>query len=138
MPSDALQLLAKELGSLVQRLRSWTPTRWSAQLAPWGTRADLARHLAQWLADQGAELEGQPQRPLPVLHPDLLLADQLAVTGDDLVRAAPTDEACRDAVAHVLAHRFDLLGEEPPASLGGAQALALGREVCLRAARSQD
>ena len=126
------QLLAKELDSLVQRVRAWSPTRWAAEAAPWGTRADLGRHLAQWLADQASSLEGQPQRDLPVLHPDLLVADQLAVTGDDLVRAMAADEVCRDAVAHLLAHRFDLLGEDPPASLGGAATLVCGREVCGR------
>lgn len=126
----AQQLLAKEVGSLVQRLRLWTPARWSAAAGPWETRADLGRHLAQWLADRAADLEGLPHRALPVLHPDLLIADQLAVTGDDLVRAGPSDALCQDAVAHLLAHRFDLLGDEPPTSLGGADTLARGRGVC--------
>ena len=130
VPTPPQQLLVKELGSLVQRLRLWTPQRWSAAADPWGTRADLARHLAQWCADRAAELEGERQRPLPVLQPDLLLADQLAVTGDDLVRTGPSDALCADAVAHVLLHRHDLLGEEPPPSLGGTSALTRGREVC--------
>jgi hypothetical protein len=128
--TEAQQLLAKEVASLVQRLRLWTPARWAAAADPWGTRADLGRHLAQWLADRTAELEGGPLRPLPVLHPDLLVADQLAVSGDDLVRAAPGDPLCQDAVAHLLAHRFDLLGEEPPASLGGRPTAVRGRQVC--------
>ena len=132
MPSDACLLLAKEVGALVQRLRLWTPARWAAAAEPWGTRADAGRHLAQWLADTAAVLEGRPRRRLPLLHPDLLVADQLAVTGDDLVRCAPQDAVCGDAVDHLLAHRFDLLEEEPPASLGGAAALARGREVCAR------
>lgn len=123
-------LLAKEVGSLVGRLRLWTPARWAAAAEPWGTRADLGRHLAQWCADRAAELEGRPRRALPVLAPDLLVADQLAVCGDDLVRAGPPDELCAEAVAHLLAHRLDLLAEEPPASLGGAAALQRGREVC--------
>ena len=123
-------LLAKEVSSLVRRLRLWTPARWAAAADPWGTRADLGRHLAQWLADRAAEAEGQPQRTLPGLHPDLLVADQLAVAGDDLVRAEPAPDVVADAVAHLLAHRFDLLAEEPPASLGGAAALRRGREVC--------
>jgi hypothetical protein len=126
-------LLAKEVGSLVQRLRLWTPSRWAASCAPWGTRADLGRHLAQWWADRTAELEGQPRRLLPVLAPDLLVADQLAVTGDDLVRACPAPELEADAVAHLLLHRYDLLGEDPPASLGGPDAVIRGREVCARA-----
>ena len=71
-------------------------------------------------------------RELPVLRPDLLVADQLAVTGDDLVRCAPSEAVCRDAVDHLLAHRLDLLDEDPPSSLGGAEALARGRAVCSR------
>ncbi len=132
MPPDPRQLLAKEVGALVQRLRLWTPARWAAAAGPWGTRADVGRHLAQWLADTAAELEGRPRRPLPLLRPDLLVADQLAVTGDDLVRCAPPEAVCGDAVDHLLAHRFDLLDEEPPAGLGGAVTLARGREVCAR------
>jgi hypothetical protein len=127
VPDD---LLAKEAGSLVQRLRLWAPARWAAACEPWGTRADLGRHLAQWCADRAAELERGLRRELPVLSPDLLVADQLAVTADDLVRARPGPELVADAVAHLLAHRYDLLGEEPPASLGGAAVLARGREVC--------
>lgn len=123
-------LLAKELGALVQRLRLWTPARWAATCEPWGTRADVGRHLAQWFADQAALLEGEPRRPLPALAPDLLVADQLAVTGDDLLRAEPPPTLAADAVAHLLVHRHDLLGEEPPSSLGGVAALARGREVC--------
>jgi hypothetical protein len=123
-------LLAKEISSLVQRLRLWTPGRWAASCGSWGTRADLGRHLAQSCADLAADLEGVPRRVLPVLAPDLLVADQLAVTGDDLVRAGPGTEQQEDVVAHVLAHRIDLLGEEPPAALGGPAALARGRAVC--------
>jgi hypothetical protein len=124
--------LAKELAALVQRLRLWTPARWAAACEPWGTRADVGRHLAQWCADQAALLEGAPRRELPVLVPDLLVADQLAVTGDDLLRAGPSPELAADAVAHLLAHRADLLGDEPPTALGGAVALARGRAVCAR------
>jgi hypothetical protein len=127
VPED---LLAKELGSLVQRLRLWTPARWAAACEPWGTRADLVRHVAQWCADRAADLEDEPRRPLPVLGADLLVADQLAVTGDDLLRAGPGPQLRQEGVAHLLAHRFDLIGEEPPASLGGAEAVARGREVC--------
>jgi hypothetical protein len=123
-------LLVKEVQSLVQRLRLWTPQRWAAACDPWGTRADCGRHLAQWLADRAAELDGELARQLPVLSPDLLVADQLAVTGDDLVRAEPGPELVQSAVDHVLAHRYDLLDEEPPASLGGPAALVRGRAAC--------
>ena len=125
-----MDVLDKEIRSLVQRLRLWTPQRWAATADPWGTRADLGRHLAQWLADAAADLESQPRRVLPVLKPDLLVADQLAVTGDDLVRAAPPEALVQQAVSHLLAHRWDLLAEEPPASLGGADRVRQGREVC--------
>jgi hypothetical protein len=125
-------LLTKEVAALVQRLRLWTPARWAAACDPWGTRADVARHLAQWFADRAAELEDLPRRVLPVLSPDLLVADQLAVTGDDLVRAGPGDALVEEAVAHLLAHRYDLLDEEPPGSLGGPAAVERGRAVCLR------
>lgn len=126
MPSDARSLLAKEIGSLVQRLRLWTPNRWAAAADPWGTRADLGRHLAQSFV----QAAGEVTLALPELHPDLLVADQLAVTGDDLVRTDPTDEVCAQITYHLLAHRFDLLGEEPPTSLGGPDAVRRGRRVC--------
>jgi len=126
------ELLQKEVRSLVDRLRLWTPTRWAAAAEPWGTRADLGRHLASWLADTAAGLEGTGLHDLPVLKPDLLVADQLAVTGDDLVRCGPPPELCGDAVAHLLVHRFDLLGEDVPVSLGGWDTLSYGRTVCAR------
>ena len=128
--SDAQVLLRKEVGSMVERLRRWTPSRWAVAAAPWGTRAELGHHLAQVFADAAADLEREQRRPLPRLEHDLLVPDQLAVTGDDLVRAGPPETACRDAVAHLLLHRFELLGEAPPASLGGALALDRGRQVC--------
>jgi hypothetical protein len=127
VPSDAQVQLAKEIGSLVQRLRLWTPARWAATAEPWGTRADLGRHLAQALVAAAGEVA----LVLPVLHPDLLVADQLAVTGDDLVRTGPPDAVCADVVDHLLAHRWDLTGEEPPTSLGGPDAVRRGRRVCL-------
>lgn len=128
--SDAQAVLRKEVAALVDRLRRWTPSRWAVAADPWGTRADLGRHLAQAFADAAAALEGGPDRVLPRLDHDLLVADQLAVTGDDLLRAGPPDASCRDAVAHLLLHRFDLLDEQPPTSLGGPAALERGRQVC--------
>lgn len=126
----APDLLAKELSSLIGRLRIWTPTRWAAAAEPWGTRADLTRHLAQWFADEAAAAEGGPRRLLPTLSPDLLVVDQLAVTGDDLLRSAPGARTCSEAVDHLLVHRLDLLGDSPPASLGGEDAVRRGRAVC--------
>ena len=107
---DAGELLAREARSLVERLRVWTPARWAAEAPPYGTRADLVHHLAQWLARRAGEA---PVR-LPRLDSDLALPDQLAVTADDLVRTGTAELA---DVAHLLAHRADLLGEDVPAPL---------------------
>ncbi len=115
---------------MVDRLRRWPSSRWAVSAGPWGTRADLGRHLAQAFADAAADLEGGPRPALPRLEHDLLVPDQLAVTGDDLVRVGPPAAACADAVAHLLLHRFELLDESPPASLGGASVLVRGRQVC--------
>ncbi len=81
----AAVLLRRESGLLVQRLRLWTPARYAAAAAPWGTRGDLVHHLAQYLADLAAAAEGTARRRLPRLDSDLVLPDQLAVTADDLL-----------------------------------------------------
>ncbi len=112
MSEDETGLLAREAASLVARLRLWTAARWAAQ-ADGGSRADVVHHLAQWLADEA----GEAPVPLPVLDSPLALPDQLAVTADDLVRTRPAPEQALRAVAHLLAHRRDLLGEDVPASL---------------------
>ncbi len=129
-----VDLLRRESRSLVQRLRLWTPARYAAAAPPWGTRADLVHHLAQACADAAADLEHQPRRAVPRLDSDLALADQLAVTSDDLVRARPDDELARAATAHLLVHRHDLLGEQVPpalaAALGVADVVAAGRAAC--------
>ena len=130
--TDAAALLPREAASLVARLRLFTPARWSAALPPYGTRADAVHHLAQALADA----EGAAPVRLPRLDGDLALPDQLAVTADDLVRSGRADA---DAVAHLLLHRSELLGEPVPAGLVVAlgapdeQALlARGRVTCAR------
>lgn len=125
-------LLRRESRSLVQRLRLWTPARYAAAAAPWGTRGDLVLHLAQACADAAADLERAPRRTLPRLDSDLGLADQLAVTSDDLVRAAPGDDLARAVTAHLLVHRSDLLGDDVPASLADA----LGVDDVVRAGRA--
>ncbi len=125
VPEDAAPLLRREAASLVERLRLWTPSRWAAAAPVLGTRADVVHHLAQRLADAAADLEGGPRRALPRLDSDLGLPDQLAVTADDLVRARPDDVTARAATAHLLLHRWHLLGEDVPPGL----AQALGRDV---------
>ena len=136
--ADARALLRRESRSLVQRLRLWTPARYAAAAPPFTTRGALVHHLAQALADAAADLEGARRRPLPRLDTDLALADQLAVTSDDLVRAGPSTEQAVAATCHLLLHRHDLLGEPVPLSLaealvpGGGEAtvLAAGRAAC--------
>ncbi len=111
---DAGDLLAREARALVARLRVWTPQRWVASpgdgAPPYGTRGDLVHHLAQAFVTAAQETD----RSLPRLDSDLGLPDQLAVAADDLVRSGHADLA---AVAHLLAHRRDLLGEEVPPGL---------------------
>ena len=135
-PPSPADLLRRESRSLVQRLRLWTPARYAASAPPWGTRGDLVHHLAQALADAAADAEGGPRRPLPRLDSDLGLADQLAVTADDLVRTGPPDAVARAQTAHLLLHRSALLDDDVPASLAAAlgvpDVLAEGAEVCKR------
>jgi hypothetical protein len=107
---DAAELFAREARSLVERLRLWTPQRWAAAAPPYGTRGDLVHHIAQAFVFAA----GETDQPLPRLDSDLVLPDQLAVTADDLVRAG---SATMHHVAHLLAHRRDLLGEDVPPSL---------------------
>lgn len=139
MSEEPVDLLRRESRSLVQRLRLWTPARWEASAPPYGTRADLVRHLSQSLADAAARLEGEPVRDLPRLD-DLGVADQLAVTADDLVRAGPPAELARRATAHVLAHRSDLLGEAVPpglaAALGLEDVVSTGGTICEESRRT--
>jgi hypothetical protein len=123
---DPVALLRRESRSLVQRLRLWTPARYAAAAPPFGTRAELVHHLAQALADAAADLEGGPRRPLPRLDTDLALADQLAVTSDDLLRAGPGPDSAAAATCHLLLHRHDLLGEPVPPGL--VDALVPGRD----------
>jgi hypothetical protein len=132
--TDLPALLDREARSLVQRLRLWTPARWAAAAPVGGSRADLALHLAQALADAAAELEGGPRRQLPRLDSDLALPDQLAVTAADLLRAGPPDDLARAAAVHLLLHRWHLLDDAVPAGLGEAlgvaDVLAAGDRVC--------
>ena len=126
----SVDLLDREARSLVQRLRVWTPTRWAAAARPGLTRGDLAHHLAQALADA----EGAAPVRLPRLEADLALPDQLAVVADDLVRSDPHPDVAAGAVAHLLLHRHDLLGEDVPPgvadALGLGDVLAVGRRLC--------
>lgn len=136
MRDDPTALLAREARSLVQRLRLWTPTRYAAAAPRLGTRGDVVHHLAQALADTAADLQGAGRRPLPRLDSDLGLADQLAVTADDLVRCGPTPGVAVACTAHLLLHRTQLLDDVVPAglaaSLGLADPLRTGQDACDR------
>lgn len=105
-------LLAREGASFVARLRLFTPARWAAEALPFGTRGDLVHHLAAALVVAA----GETREPLPRLD-DLGLADQLAVTADDLVRVGPAPAVALDQVAHLLLHRRELLDEAVPTGL---------------------
>ncbi len=87
---------------LLSRLRRWSADSWARPATPpeypdpaFGasarrpagtTRAEVAAAVAQRLADLAADAEGRPRQPVPRL-PDTVLADQLAVLFDDVVRA---------------------------------------------------
>jgi hypothetical protein len=78
--------LAEQVGRLADRLRSLSDVRLRAALPGAGSRADAAHRLAQQLADAAAGLGGEPVRPVPRLD-DLVVGDQVAVTGADLLAA---------------------------------------------------
>jgi hypothetical protein len=78
--------LAAHVARLADRLRSLSDVRLAALLPGGGSRADAAHGVAQQLADAAADLGGEPRRVLPRLD-DLVVGDQVAVTGADLVGA---------------------------------------------------
>lgn len=130
----AQELFRREAAALVDRLRLWTPARWAAAAPVLGTRADVVHHLAQALADAAADLEGHPRHRLPRPELDAVLADQLAVTAQDLRQAGPPHPVAVRATAHLLVHREDLLGDPAPAglaqALGVSDVTAAGRVAC--------
>lgn len=93
--------LATEVVRLADRLRSLTDVRLSRALPPYGTRADAGHSLAQLMADSAAQLAGGPLRPVPRLH-DFVVADQVAVTGADLVDVARAQGQSAASVAQAL------------------------------------
>jgi hypothetical protein len=114
-------MLRREVRSLVARVRGFSATRLAAAAPPIGTRADAAFHLAAELAVLAARAEtpaGAPvavNRALPRLG-DFVLADQLAVVGNDLVTALdqrPAPALAAAALGEVVLHRRDLAGSLP-------------------------
>ena len=59
--------------------------------------------LAQWLADAGADAEGEPRRPVPRLEHDASLTDQVRVLAGDLVLAGAPEAVLRAAAEAILA-----------------------------------
>ena len=75
------------MSRLVERLRSLPLARLAAAIEPGAaSRGDLARDLAQHLADVAAAIEGRPVRAIPRLS-DEYAGDQVAVTARDLAAA---------------------------------------------------
>lgn len=106
-PGEVADELAGQVRRLADRLRSLSDVRLAAPLPGGGSRADAAHALAQLLADSAAVLAGEAVRTVPRLD-DLAVADQVAVTGADLVRALRPaaragDATWRDAAQDALA-----------------------------------
>jgi adenine/guanine phosphoribosyltransferase-like PRPP-binding protein len=90
---------------LVPRLRRWNPDGWTVPAGS-GTRATVAAEVVQRLADLGADAEEEPRRTVPILG-DLVLADQLAVLVDDILRTG-SPAAAAAAAAELAALRTAL------------------------------
>lgn len=71
------------------------------------TRAQLARGLAQWLADTAAQVQGRPLREVPDVG-DAAVGDQIAVTGADLLRAHPPESLLAEAAERLRTLRLTL------------------------------
>jgi hypothetical protein len=131
-------LLVRELGSLHARIRDWSPIRFAASAlasdalmqaltpvagpapAP-ATRGDAVYLLVVGLARWG-RVAGVPV-PAGVDPPrlgDHSLADQLAVTGADLLAAAEVEAVALAALRAVAAARTGVDGSSPPADVGAA------------------
>jgi len=98
---DAVEQLRVEVGRVADRLRSMSQERLTRGFPPYASRAAAALELAQRLADAAADITEGPaeRRTVPDLGP-LVVGDQVAVTGADLVEAAsglghdPRVDAC--------------------------------------------
>jgi hypothetical protein len=116
--ATSVERLLNQVGHWEQS-RWWAPARGgvrssvpagspvAARAVPAGsrqTKGDSVYALVQRLADLAADAEGHPRRPVP--RPgDLALPDQVRVMSDDLIAAAPSDEALRLATDDVNATR---------------------------------
>jgi hypothetical protein len=98
---DAVEQLQVEVGRVSDRLRSMSQERLARGFPPYASRAAAALEVAQLLADTAADVAGpsEERHVVPDLGP-LVVGDQIAVTGTDLVQAAsglgddPRVDAC--------------------------------------------
>ncbi|GAB1645131.1 hypothetical protein [Krasilnikovia sp. MM14-A1259] len=91
---------ATSIDRLLNQVGHWEQGRWWVHTPAGPTRADLAYGLVQLLADLGADAEGRQRRAVPRLV-DPVLPDQLRVTADDLLIAAPAADVFAQACAEV-------------------------------------
>lgn len=84
-----VEQLEVEVGRVSDRLRSMSQERLTRGFPPYASRTAAALQLAQLLADTAADVAGPPvsRHVVPDLGP-LVVGDQVAVTGTDLVQVA--------------------------------------------------
>jgi hypothetical protein len=124
----AVEVLSRELRSLVTRLRGFSPPRFAAAAPPFPTRGDVAHHLIVTLARSGTALEGVAVPDVRRLA-DHVLADQLAVVGADLLAVLadhPEPAVAAAGLGEVVLHRRDLDGSVPATDAVGVLAAAWG------------
>lgn len=111
-------LLARELRTLTTRLRGFSESRYAARgEPPLATKADVAFHLVERLADLAQQAEGvEPRHAVPRLA-GRVLADQLAAVGLDLLAVSPAPPLLADALLEVAFHREALDGSPPLADV---------------------
>lgn len=107
VPDPLPALLERETSLLVDRLRTFTTTRFAAAAPPFATKAAVVRHLAQQLVAAAGV-----RRTLPAL-PVAALPDMLAVVAHDLLDTEPTEPVAAGLLAEVLLHRYELDGSAP-------------------------
>jgi hypothetical protein len=92
-PPEDPRRLRIEVARTAERLRTMSLVRLGAPLPDGLTRAALALALAQQLADEAADLTGDPRRRLPDGLAPATAGDVLAVCGHDLAEAVAVRRA---------------------------------------------
>jgi regulator of protease activity HflC (stomatin/prohibitin superfamily) len=93
-----------EAGRVVERLRTLSQARLLAPVAPYASRVEAARTLAQALAEAAATLEAPAhavRRKVPDVGP-FAVGDQVAVTAHDLLLAAAGAAEAADVLDEAL------------------------------------